>query len=221
MPKSGGLYLEPFAGRGNVFFRAGACLAFGGWHLNDLQTASFFEALVRTKGRISVPKRSRAVFEQVRQRPRDDRYLLLEPYLTRNGAGYGRSGLAGVKGCQAQTYRERLGVAADLLIAKDVVITGLDWYKLPFDALTPNDFVYFDPPYLGASVRAYSDETVNHCGILNVLSRAKFKWMFSEYSRKLYTDALGKPFCTIKVQLACNGNSEQRTECVWTNYRRT
>lgn len=41
-PRSGRMYLEPFAGRGNVFFAARAALDFQYWQVNDPNTAPFF-----------------------------------------------------------------------------------------------------------------------------------------------------------------------------------
>ncbi|HUW57522.1 MAG TPA: DNA adenine methylase, partial [Planctomycetota bacterium] len=45
MPREGGRYVEPFAGRGNVFWLAACCLKFQEWWLNDIYTKPFFDAI--------------------------------------------------------------------------------------------------------------------------------------------------------------------------------
>jgi site-specific DNA-adenine methylase len=67
LPKQGGTYLEPFAGRGNLFWSAVEMgLQYERWWLNDIATAPFFDA-IRTHGHsIKVPPRSRQEFERQR-----------------------------------------------------------------------------------------------------------------------------------------------------------
>jgi site-specific DNA-adenine methylase len=55
MPQSGRLYLEPFAGRGNVFFCAAQILKFQHWQINDIQQAPFFRAIKRYGDVMIVP----------------------------------------------------------------------------------------------------------------------------------------------------------------------
>jgi site-specific DNA-adenine methylase len=83
MPKEGRYYVEPFVGRGN-FFAAAEWLDFQKWHINDIRTGSFFNALVTTKGRIVVPERTREEFLKQRKlyQVGKDKAILLEPYLT-------------------------------------------------------------------------------------------------------------------------------------------
>src|ERR1039458_9451565 len=83
-PRSGRWYVEPFAGRGNVYWKASQ-LDFKKWHLNDIRTASFFEAL-RDLGPCAVPERTETEYYRLWARkkanPRDHEALLIEPYLT-------------------------------------------------------------------------------------------------------------------------------------------
>jgi hypothetical protein len=44
-PYSGRLYIEPFAGRGNVFWKAAGVLNYKEWQLNDIRTADWFESI--------------------------------------------------------------------------------------------------------------------------------------------------------------------------------
>src|ERR1017187_924590 len=55
MPQNGRLYLEPFAGRGNVFFCAAQILKFQHWQINDIQQAPFFRAIKRYGDVMIVP----------------------------------------------------------------------------------------------------------------------------------------------------------------------
>jgi hypothetical protein len=68
LPREGRIYLEPFAGRANLFWEAAEQgLKFKKWWLNDLATASFLDA-IRTHGdTIEIPRRSRAEFERQRR----------------------------------------------------------------------------------------------------------------------------------------------------------
>jgi site-specific DNA-adenine methylase len=220
MPKSGRRYVEPFVGRGNVFFAAAGKLRFRYWYLNDLNTASFFTALQRTRGDVQVPERTRLVYEQLKQQKEGELRTLLEPYLTRDGGGYRRSGFGNQRGRSPESYGCLLRKAAQLLVRAKAKISATEWYCLPFSSFNEQDFVYFDPPYFGADVRAYHDYTVNYFSLIKLLSTAKFRWMLSEYPSNLYLEAFGKPFCTMSVQLACDGNgTKRRTECVWINYQ--
>ena len=104
-----------------------------------------------------------------------------------------------------------------------VRVTSLDWKKIAWDNLGPEDFVYFDPPYLGTEVKSYGSSGVNHQGLMVLLKKAKFRWMLSGYHHGLYVQELGEPFFTENVhpKMANYHESvgqERRLECVWKNY---
>src|ERR1035438_10911498 len=68
LPQQGRIYVEPFAGRGNLFWAAvERGLKFRRWWLNDIATAPFFEAIKKLGDKIEVPPRSRAEFERYRE----------------------------------------------------------------------------------------------------------------------------------------------------------
>ena len=220
MPQQGRTYVEPFAGRGNVYFTASQSLDFEDWWLNDHAVADFFKALVRTKGSIRVPVRTKE--EYIRQKAffikRYDRAILLEPYLTYSGGGYLRGGYGGKRSANAQGYSRTLRACANILISTKTRITNLDWMTLGLEQLTSDDFVFLDPPYYGADVRAYSNK-FDHLGMVKVLLKAKFKWMLTEYNQDFYVKAFGTPCYTSDVQLACDGRgNRRRLECVWKNF---
>lgn len=227
MPRSGDLYLEPFAGRGNVFWTAASFgLSFHRWQLNDLRTAPFFEAIRLVGDSYIVPERSKE--EYYRQwelfKQNDPSGIIMEPQLTFGGGGYGSGGPGGKKGATAQGYTKTLRVCHALMQSTNVTITNLDWRSLPWESLSPDAFVYLDPPYREADVRAYNPGDVNHEELVRVLLTAKFRWMLSEYSNDLYTTHLGQPQYTKDMQLIAadhnlaNGGKERRIECIWKNY---
>jgi site-specific DNA-adenine methylase len=220
MPRSGGLFIEPVAGRGNVFYSAAMHLDFDKWWLNDIQTAPFFRALKGMKRSFVVPERTKEEFIKYRElhQKGDVSAILLEPYLTFSGGGYKKAGFGGKRSANALNYGKTLSVCSSLLRKNKVKITQVDWEKINFDKLGADDFVFFDPPYLGADVRAYSNQ-FNHVKMVEVLKNAKFKWMLTEYEQPLYLNELGQPCERLQVQLACDGiGTKRRVECIWKNY---
>jgi site-specific DNA-adenine methylase len=220
MPTSGRRYVEPLVGRGNVYFAAALSLNFEQWHINDFSTGSFFNALIATKGKIKVPERTREEFEKQKFlfQTGDVGAILLEPYLTFSGGGYKKAGFGGQRSANASGYANTLLLCGKILNLTKPKITKLDWEKLNLSLLTNEDFVFFDPPYFGADVRAYSNN-FNHQGMVKLLENAKFKWMLTEYEQPIYLAAFGEPRYRQVVQLACDGRGNRsRTECVWTNY---
>ena len=219
MPQSGLNYVEPFAGRGNVFFAASQ-LDFQNWHVNDIETAPFFNALVKTKGNIKVPERTKEEFENQKKlfQNGDEKAILLEPYLTFSGGGYKKGGFGGKRSAGAAGYTKTLARCAEILISTKAKITSLDWKDMNLDRLGEDDFVFLDPPYLNADVRAYSNQ-FDHSAMISLLLKAKFKWMLTEYEQEIYLKAFGQPTYRRAVQLACDGRGNRtRVECVWTNY---
>jgi len=220
MPKKGRKYVEPLVGRGNVYFAAALSLDFNQWHINDNSTGAFFYALLETKGKIKVPERTREEFEKQRFlfQTGDLKAILLEPYLTFSGGGYKKAGYGGQRSANASGYGNTLIGCARILSSTKPKITKVDWKELRLDRLGEEDFVFFDPPYFGADVRAYTNK-FDHCSMVKMLKKAKFKWMLTEYEQNIYLDAFGVPRHKQVVQLACDGRGDRcRTECVWTNY---
>ncbi|PYV65143.1 MAG: hypothetical protein DMG97_33055, partial [Acidobacteria bacterium] len=64
MPPFGRRYVEPFAGRGNIFWAAATYLNYEEWWINDLQTAPFFEALWDIGNSIIVPPLTAEEYER-------------------------------------------------------------------------------------------------------------------------------------------------------------
>jgi site-specific DNA-adenine methylase len=220
MPTHGRVYVEPFAGRGNVFFAAAPVLKFEKWVVNDIATAPFFRAIIEKGASVQVPMRTRC--EYLRQKRLfqrgNPRAVLLEPYLTFSGGGYNKGGFGGKRSANAVGYTRTLRRCAEILSASRAKIMATDWKNLGLDSLTDSDFVFLDPPYYGADVRAYSNE-FDFFGMIDVLSKARFRWMLTEYRQEFYINAFGQPCYTKPVQLACDGRGlRRRVECVWKNF---
>jgi 16S rRNA G966 N2-methylase RsmD len=203
MPREGRSYLEPFAGLGNVFWAATSRqLRFQRWLLNDIRTAPFLEAVRDIGGTMEVPVRSPE--EGLRQweasKHGDPRAILLEPYLTFNGSGYG-SGWRGKNGPTVGGYTRTLRACQKLLHATKATTTDCDWTDLDWASLTGDDFVFMDPPYIGAEVRSYKENDIDHEELVRLLKSAKFRWMLTEYPNELYYRELGQPFFVQDVQL--------------------
>jgi hypothetical protein len=69
-------------------------------------------------------------------------------------------------------------------------------------------------------VKAYSDEGVDYERLVDVLLRAKFKWLLCGYPHPLL-HRLGRPIWARDMQLLCvriKAGPEDRNECLWANY---
>ena len=226
MPQRGDTYAEPFAGRGNVFWLAASALQYSHWHLNDLRTAPFFEAILTHGNTIQVPEHTREEFERnkIASMYGDPIAALLEPYLTFSGAGYAAGYRSAIGSPTQAGYERTLRSAHQILIQTQPQITSLDW-KCAASELGQGDFAFYDPPYLGAKVHGYGVGDLDHAELVAELKNAKYRWLLSEYHNPLYVDAFGPPFWTKNVQL-CSTNflhnrdhgRARRVECLWRNF---
>jgi site-specific DNA-adenine methylase len=228
MPTSGRMYVEPFVGRGNVFWAAASVLNYGQWWINDISTSQFYHAIKSHGASLVVPERSREEYYKQWEafKAGDPQAVLLEPYLTFGGGGYGSGGFGGKKGATVHGYQTTIATCNALLNKTDTRITSMDWRSMGLENLGEQDFVYLDPPYLSADVRAYKDSTIDFNLLVKTLQQAKFKWILSEFKSDLYLGSFGEPAYTQDVQLVgtnfnydCNNNGqERRVECLWKNY---
>lgn len=226
LPANGGVYVEPFAGRGNVFWAASTRLDYAGWWLNDIATAPFFEAIRDHGDTVRIPERSREAYRQQvanYRQSKSPKSLILEPYLTYGGGGYTRAGFGGKKSASATGYQTTIRNCHTILSVTDPKITDVDWKDMDLESLEHDDVVFIDPPYYDADVRAYSSKGFDYEALVQLLVNAKFKWILTEYYQTFYAKALGKPCREVGVQLASasfttNGGKERRTECIWKNF---
>ncbi|MGA7796131.1 MAG: DNA adenine methylase [Candidatus Acidiferrales bacterium] len=228
MLPSGKRLVEPFAGRGNVYFYVASHGMYPSYWLNDIQTAPFLNTL-RIGHILSVPKGGKESLYKYRAVSRDEtksplarkHALLLEPYLCWNGGKYGQSG--GTQRTSQAGFYEDLRLASNILRTTDSRVTRLD-YREVLAQCGEGDVVYLDPPYLHANVKAYTDKTLDHREMVEILKNAKFKWVLSEYEQPLYIETLGKPALQIPVKRSKGKSgggskgSKDTVECFWTNF---
>jgi len=217
MPPTGGRYLEPFAGRGNVFWVASVELDYREWHINDIRTAPFFKAIQTHGLELVVPPNTRMEYlERWAAYKTECPYaIMLEPFLTYSGGGFGKGGFRTNEkgGAESSGFQQSIRMAHHILNAVTPRVTAVDWVQTVKE-LGPDDFAYFDPPYLDAHVTAYSASDLDHRQMVAILREAKYRWLLSEYDHPLYREAFGVP-----LQFpAANRHGKPRTECVWANY---
>ena len=229
LPQQGRIYVEPFAGRGNLFWAAvERGLKFRQWWLNDIATAPFFEAIKQLGDKIEVPPRSRAAFERYREAHKsgDLAAVLLSPHLSFAGGLYdsgfkGGSGFgAGGGGVSRAGYERALRECHRILTRTRPKITALDWCRLGLEKLTEDDVVLLDPPYPNSNIRSYTHETVNYEQLVDMLLRAKFRWLLCGYLHPVL-HRLGNPIWARDLQVLCGRvqtGRDERTECLWSNF---
>ena len=226
LPKQGRSYVEPFVGRGNLFWAATcAGLQYDKWLLNDTVTIPFFRAIKQSGHALKVPTRCRAEFERQRRSftSGDSTAILLEPYLTFSGGGYLGAGCKGGdgksnNGVSSAGYERTLRECHKILHQTKPKLSSLDWREMGLEDLGPQDTVVFDPPYPNGNVRSYSDATVDYEALVDLLLRARFKWLLCGYAHPVLC-RLGQPFWARDVHLLCiRGEQEPRTECLWRNF---
>lgn len=173
LPKEGRLYIEPFAGRGNLFFAAvKQGLRYDRWWLNDIATASFFRAILSHGDKIEVPPRSRHEFERQREEFKngDPTATLLAPHLAYSGGLY-ESGAKGGDGSGKDVgggvtsigFQNTLRECHKILKRTKPKITALDWTQLALDKLTTDDIVVCDPPYTSPSENPHHEYPAPSC----------------------------------------------------------
>lgn len=217
-PPSGDWYVEPFAGLGNVFFLAKS-LNYKKWWLNDIN-ARFLKAMLTANLDDLPTKVNKTDFLNWRNRD-DDLAKLVEPRITYGGKGYqaGFSGSSGShKGYDGVLYRDKCEAARELL--QDVKITEGSWKKMGIQRLSPNSFMYCDPPYYGTNT-PYPN--IEHEDFVQALNQCKCKWAVSGYSNELYDVELNFINRYTKERNSeIKGSNSQGyqpvTEVLWTNY---
>jgi hypothetical protein len=217
-PPSGRLYVEPFAGRANVFWRAAGELAYKKWHLNDIRTAPWLESIRDHGHELVVPTCTRMEHDKRwADYKRGCPYArMLEPFLTYSGAGFGSGGFRSNKngGSTQGGFQQSIHLAQRILHATGATITSIDW-KEALAGLGADDFVYFDPPYLNCNVTAYRPSDLDHEELVQHLLEAPYRWILSEYDQPLYRNAFGAPCLQPK---ATTRHGAPRVECLWKNF---
>lgn len=217
-PDKGGVYLEPFAGKGNVYFKARQELRFEQWVLADLDVRFLYSL---TKANLMELPATVSKEEFGYWKTRDCHVSrLIEPRVTFGGKGYrhGYNGTCGTHvGYNGILYR-RICQQARMLLS-DAQVAEQPWQD-SLSNLNDLDFVYLDPPYYGTKA-AYKN--VDHEELVQTLNEARFRWALSGYQNPLYDTRL-----EFKCRFEYERNSEIKSsnsrgrepviEHLWTNY---
>jgi len=225
LPKEGRTYVEPFAGRGNLFWEAvEQGLRYRRWWLNDIATIPFFRAIQREGQTLKVPTRCRAEYERQRMASTsgDPVAILLEPYLTFSGGGYFGAGCGGDgksnNAVSSAGYEKTLRKCHAMLHEVKPRLSSLDWQDMGLEKLTEDDVVVLDPPYPNSNVRGSYSDTINYEALVDLLCRAKFRWVLCGYPHPVLC-RLGQPFWARDLQFVLPiREDEPRTECLWANF---
>lgn len=221
-PSSGQFYIEPFAGKGNVFYEAVQQLDFQYWELNDINT-KFLHALRRADLKQLPQSVSKAQFEDWKSRAVQGDLIaqLIEPRITYAGKGYahGYSGHSGTHvGYSGENYL-KVCQAARLLLDSVSYVKERDWRET-LELADQSCFVYLDPPYLN-TVASYSN--IDHYELILQLNAASFDWAISGYRSDLYDSRLQFK-CRFEyernseIKSSNSGKREAVMETLWTNY---
>jgi site-specific DNA-adenine methylase len=154
--------------------------------------------------------------------------LLLESFLVRSGNRYGKAGVRGEVGggVSRNTYERHLRLASEIMMRTQPRMTWVD-YREVLKECGSGDVVYLDPPYInyGRKTGAYS-ETLNHEEMVDLLLRAPYRWVLSEYEHDIYkplTMKFGEPV-RIEVRKTMSaskdhaGKRPRAVECIWKNF---
>lgn len=224
-PDGAKVYVEPFAGRGNVYWYARQVCEFGSVWLNDIRTTPLFTALRdrnydELRNAVGKQPSSKTMYEEHMAKPDTLEAIVREPWITYSGGGYRNGCRVGPKAPTAAGYAENVMLAAKIMKDDRPRITDFDYLKVLAEC-GKSHFVFLDPPYWYADVRAYSAKTMEHEQMIDALKRAKFKWILSEYLHPTYVKVLGNPISTAETNLTVSGNlmgKEKRVECLYSNF---
>jgi site-specific DNA-adenine methylase len=229
LPKHGRTYIEPFAGRGNLFWAAtSAGLRYDKWWLNDTVTITFFRAIREIGDVIQVPEHNRDEYERQRAASKrgDPVAAVLEPFLTFGGGGYCSSGFRGNHrgGVSSPSYQRTLRECHRIMGKTRPRLSALDWHEMKLKDLGTEDTVLLDPPYPSTDVRSYTDATVDYEQLVDTLLHARFRWLLCGYLHPAL-QRLGNPFWAKEIRFLYFSNREERKfgeerriECLWRNY---
>lgn len=211
LPLTGSTYMEPFVGRGNVFFMVKAACNYNNYVINDINTSQFFDAINHYDGS-KLPHIEKSQVSNLKNN-NTDLYSLLEPIITWNTSPIGH------KKHDLNTYKNNLLYAKKLL--ENTTLYSMDAIQLLESyQLDNNSFVYLDPPYLNGNVGIYKSTDFDRTMMIEILKHAKYRWALSEYECSDLNKAFGRPKIAYNnVYVSPKPGIQKRSiEVLYTNY---
>lgn len=217
MPHNGSSYVEPFAGRGNVFFLMKVISDFQEYHLNDIRTKPLYDALRAYDGSELPDVAAGTSLKQWLQDADPIHARLVEPLLCWSGGTYDTSSKATpAPGRLMNKYRENCIRAQHCL--DGVTVTASDALDVLAYYIDDEDAViYLDPPYMNAQVTAYSDKDVDWDALYSLLTRARCTWVMSEYQHPNHDKVFGPPNVRFHTKVQAGGKSKPAQEVLYGN----
>lgn len=191
--------LEPFAGRGNIFFRACTDCEFQEVLLNDLNSHPFLEALRDYSGDWSFVddgQIDKEVWQRWVDAPSSQERTLAESYVARFGSSYAtgpaKAGGDSQNGHSKRNTILRMKEAQKLLREKRAQISCQDWEEFLLGIpLQADDLVYLDPPYDVPQVVHYKN--IDQDRFLEIARSLPCSVFVSGYTSPRYESALSGP----------------------------
>ena len=214
-PTTGNVYVEPYAGRGSVYFSVKANLSFSQHVINDFQTDRWFKALRRMPD-VSV-KDCQLNKAEYLALPSLKRWVLMPPYTWSSGLDWANSWREFEMNPRKWIQKIK---QAGLLLQSDVRILSIDAIEVIKNyGSEKENFLYIDPPYLGCNVKSYTANSTHRKRLISALKKCRAKWVLSEYLCDDLLEAFGPPCYTFTDQSSPgNGEARYNTECVWRNF---
>lgn len=137
LPPEGQRYVEPFAGRGNVFFAVATLLKYEEFWLNDIQTWPFLAGL-RGSWLYAVPNwRDPETFDRMKARSETRHGIrhpatFLEPYLAFSGGTYQKAGRRAREGngVRREGFERSVRMACEIIRRNKTKLTRLDYRQV-------------------------------------------------------------------------------------------
>jgi len=232
IPKVAKSWIEPFAGRGNMFF---TFIHYGGicdnYQLNDLNMADWLKSLRDYAGDYEFVNESPITTDDYKwwmNQPESIEKHLAESFIVRHGNKWGggpnTSSLYRGGNCHNREHTiARLRTAKKYLEETPGKIVQGDYsdFLENIDSIHPDDFVYFDPPYNSGGKVFY--DNINHQEMLAFAKSLNCRVAISGYESDLYFEQL-KNWSTINnvhhltVRKIVDGKKPKINELLWCNY---
>ena len=241
--KSYDYFIDLFGGRGNVTFRLLTTpgFIFNHFIINDPYTSEWFNTLIKYNGNFDfVPDIvNYDVYDTWKNAEPSVERILIEPIVCYHGNRFNIQGSAindpeNTTQYYSTNYKKnwtrKLQLAQSLLRNNKVKITNLDWKNaLETLPISPQTFIYCDPPYFEKYNEKKTYPSINHDEFLDIISKTPAICAVSNYYNELYDSKLVGWLKNSKTRVSLSkgrqlGHANGRTEKIeylWKNYDST